>query len=705
MFKKLSQFDSDLLLKQVYPLFESTRSGGLANIFAVWIVYGLVADTNHHSAAMLLGISVTFLSAIRILFSDEYLHGNSKKLRSFLTIHLLLTFVIGVAWGWFALMQSAHNDAAIRNMVFLINFGMIAGSIATLSVWLPAYIAYVAPQAICIFAVFTIQGDRISSYMAAAFFIFIAIMISTSLKVNRSHKRELMLNLKNRELIDDLNNEVLHRTRTQMLLEDSKRDLEDKVKERTNELEIINEDLTKEIADKNKAEQSLEYMAYHDELTDLPNRSLLIDRISDSIETAHRSQQKLGILFLDLDRFKAINDSLGHNIGDKLIQEVAKRLLQTLRKEDTISRNGGDEFVVVIKRMSNSNEAILIAQKLIESMTSIFEIDSHKIHIGVSIGISVYPNDGDTAIELLRNADTAMFNAKKNGGNRLQFYDESMSNSLRERLVLENELHSALDKNEFYMVYQPQINCLTGETVGFEALIRWNNKNLGAVYPDQFVPLLEETGLIYAVGKWVIKEVINFSSSGQTGNASIAINLSALQCSDIHLADFVNTEIKKSGINPACIEFEITESLLINDFEKTEIFLNELHKTGCSIALDDFGTGYTSMSYLTRLPIDSIKVDQSFIRDIDSNTTLENIVSAIVNMSASLGMKNVFEGVETEAELNVIKKLNGTIVQGYLYSKPLDAHGVSNWLHANSINITAGISAPAQYSNHQKQTN
>ena len=688
MFKKFSQLDSHLLQKQVDPFFEATRSGGLANIFAVWIVYALVIDTHHEPAAMLLGVTVTFLSFIRILLSDEYLRGQDNRLRLFLASQLVLIFIIGMAWGWFALMVSEHEDVAIRNMVFLINFGMIAGSIATLSVWLPAYVAYVLPQAVCIFAVFTIQGDRISSYMAAAFFIFIAIMISTSLKVNRGHKRELILNLKNKELIDDLNVEVMHRTRTQMLLEDSKRHLEDKVKERTVELEIINDNLTNEISEKRKAEESLEYIAYHDELTDLPNRNLLIDRISNSIETAHRSKQKLGILFLDLDRFKAINDSLGHTIGDKLIQEVAKRLLHTLRKEDTISRNGGDEFVVVIKHMHNSDEAILIAQKLIESLTSIFEIDSHKIHIGASIGISVYPNDGESAVELVRNADTAMFSAKKNGGNRLQFYDESMSNRLRERLILENELHTALDRNEFYMVYQPQINCVSGETVGFEALLRWKNKKLGAVNPEQFVPLLEETGLIYIVGKWVIKEVINFLRTGLTGHASIAVNLSALQCADAYLADYINNEIKKSGINPSCIEFEITESLLINDFEKTETFLNELHKSGCSIALDDFGTGYTSMSYLTRLPIDSIKVDQCFIRDIDSNITLENIVRAIVNMSASLGLKNVFEGVETEAELEVIKKLNGAIVQGYLYSKPLDAHGVHNWLHADKMGLT-----------------
>jgi len=688
MFRFISQINTGLLQKQVDPLFEATRSGGLTNILAVWIIYSLVVDTHHQAAAMLLAVIVTSLSVIRILVSDEYLRGRSKdKILGFLSLHLCLTLIIGITWGWFALMQSAHEDAAIRNMVFLINFGMIAGSIATLSVWLPAYVAYVAPQAVCIFTVFIKQGDNISTYMAGAFLVFILIMISTSLKVNRSHKREMLLNLQNKELIDDLNDEVIHRTRTQVLLENSKRDLKEKVIERTIELENINKDLIKEISDKEKAEESLEYIAYHDELTDLPNRNLLLDRIDDSIETARRHQQNLGILFIDLDRFKAINDSLGHNIGDRLIQKVAMRLLETLRREDTISRNGGDEFVVVIKRMQNSNEAILIAQKLIENLTNIFEIDAHKIHIGASIGISVYPNDGNTAIELVRNADTAMFSAKKNGGNRLQFYDESMSNRLRERLILENELHTALDRHEFSMVYQPQINCVTGETVGFEALLRWNNKSLGMISPDQFVPLLEETGLIYSVGKWVVREVINFIRSGQTGNVSIAINLSALQCGDMYLVDFIKNEIANSGINPACIEFEITESLLIKDFETTEVFLNQLHESGCSIALDDFGTGYTSMSYLTRLPIDCIKVDQSFIRDIDKNATLENIVRAIVNMSTSLGMKNIFEGVETEAELEKIKQLNGAVVQGYLYSKPLDVHGVHNWLMADRLTV------------------
>jgi predicted signal transduction protein with EAL and GGDEF domain len=330
--------------------------------------------------------------------------------------------------------------------------------------------------------------------------------------------------------------------------------------------------------------------------------------------------------------------------------------------------------------MVSSDEAIGIAKKIIETLTDIFDIESHKIHIGASVGISVYPNDGSTALELLRNADTAMFSAKKDGGNRLRFYDESMSNRLRRRLDIETELHAAIDKQEFYMTYQPQIDCATGETVGFEALLRWKNDNLGMVGPNDFVPLLEETGLIYEVGQWVITNVMEFIKSGKPGDAAISINLSALQCGDLKLVDFIYNEIKRMGIDASQLEFELTESLLINDFEKTEEFLNRLHETGCSIALDDFGTGYTSMSYLTRLPIDCIKIDQSFVRDIDSKKTLENIVRAIVNMSNSLGMRNIFEGVETTSELDTIKKLNGNVVQGYLYSKPLEAEDVEQWV-------------------------
>jgi len=695
---KSTSISNILLEKQVEPLFNATLSGGLANIFAACLVYLLLKNTDYAVNALWLSTGIIMFSIVRIIVSHHYLANNKYSLKKYLYTHIFITLITGIIWALYELMQHLPGDEALRNTVFLINFGLIAGSITTLSTYRGAYLAYMLPQAIAIFSVFIILDTTVSYYMAFAFFVFMALMISTSFNINRGHRKEIELTYNNKQLISDLSNEIGIREQVQLDLENNKRELEKKVAERTKDLVNINSNLEKVIEKKEIAEKSLQYIAYHDELTDLPNRNLLIDRIEHSIEVAHRNKNKLGILFLDLDRFKAINDSLGHVIGDKLIKDVAKRLLRTLRKEDTISRNGGDEFVVVIQRMTNSDEAIGIAQKLIENLTDIFEIDSHKIHIGASIGISVYPNDGNTALKLLRNADTAMFSAKKAGGNRLQFYDQSMSNKLHERLVLENELHSASKLNEFYMVYQPQVNCISGETIGFEALLRWKNRELGQVGPDIFVPLLEETGLIYEVGKWVIKEVISFIKTGHPGTASVAINLSALQCGDVELVDFVNNETRKSGIRPSQIEFEITESLLINDFEKTKTFLEKLHSIGCSIALDDFGTGYTSMSYLARLPIDVIKIDKSLIRDINKKTSLKSIVKAIVTMSNSLGMRNVFEGIETEAELAEIIEIQGCVFQGYLFCKPLNTDEIENWLvHEHAVNIEFTNKIPKIY--------
>jgi diguanylate cyclase (GGDEF)-like protein len=577
-------------------------------------------------------------------------------------------------------MQHNPDDEALRNFVFLINFGLIAGSITTLSTFRPAYIAYMLPQAISIFSVFIILGTQIYYYMAFAFVIFMSLMITTSFNINRSHKKEILLKINNRKLIANLNDEINAREKVQLELENNKRELEKKVQERTRDLVDINENLERVIDKKEQAEQTLQYLAYNDELTGLPNRNTLVDRIGQSIKKSSRESHQMAILFLDLDRFKNVNDSLGHAIGDELLQEVATRLYSTLRNNDTISRNGGDEFVVVMEELSDSNEVIHVAKKIISSLTETFAIQSHKIHLGVSVGISIYPTDGDSPLILLRNADTAMYRAKKSGGNQLQFYDESMSRQLRHRLELEHELHDALTDNEFCLLYQPQISCLTGVTTGFEALMRWNNKRYGEILPEIFVPLLEETGLIYSVGEWVVSNVIDYISTHHIKNITFSINLSALQCNDLSFLNYVKEKIKISGIDPAQIEFEITESLLIKDFDKTKMLLDEMHSIGCTIALDDFGTGYTSMNYLARLPIDIIKVDKTLVRNIDVNNNLRSIVKAIVTMSEGLGIRNIFEGVENMAELATIKKMGGEIIQGYLFSKPISADEAVEWL-------------------------
>ena len=676
--------DNALLKKQVSPLFKATLPGGLANIFSACLIFVFLQNTAQESYAIILSGIIIVLSFIRIYVSRLYLKDKGNRLRPYIYAHVFLTFMIGVAWGACAYIQLDVVDDSLRSLVFLINFGLIASSIATLSTYILAYLAYMVPQSLAILYVFLNLDNEYHLYSSAAFAILAALMISTSVSFNRRYTRELELKYKNKALIVDLNDEVHHRKQAQIELEKSKRDLEMKVAARTKDLVEINANLEKVIEKKEEAESSLQYLAYHDELTGLPNRNLLIDRIAQSIKTSSRDNQQMAILFLDLDRFKNINDSLGHAVGDKLIKEVASRLYLTLRSRDTVSRNGGDEFVIVLERLKNSNEAINVAKKIISCLTDTFEIFSHKIHIGASVGISIFPNDGETPLVLIRNADTAMYRAKKNGGNQLQFYDKSMSNQLRDRLELESELHNALNNNELYMVYQPQINCNSGVTIGFESLIRWDNAKFGEIPPDRFVPLLEETGLIYSVGEWIVSQVVEFVSLDIKDNICISINLSSLQCDDLKFVDFVKNEINEKGIDPSQIEFEITESLLIKDFEKTKLFLDELHSIGCVIALDDFGTGYTSMSYLARLPIDVIKIDKSLIRNINENKNLQSIVRAIVTMSKSLDMKNIFEGVETDAELAEIKNMTGELIQGYLFSKPLNTAGVNEWLNMDN---------------------
>lgn len=687
MLKNATQKNNILLETQVDPLFRSTFSGGIANIFAAILVYLLLKNSAEHSYAMHVCLAITFFSIVRILLSRQYL-CNRNNLSIYLHSHVAVTFIIGCLWAMIAFMQVYASDETLRNLVFLINFGLIAASIATLSNWMMAYLAFMLPQSFVIFYVFLTIESNYNLYMVFAYTLFTLIMILTSIRFNKNQLMEIQLTLSNKQLINDLNNEIAIREQAQHELELNKQDLENKVNERTRELIDINLNLEKVIDKKEQAEQSLQYLAYHDELTGLPNKNLLVDRVNQSIKTSARENQKMAILFLDLDRFKTINDSLGHVIGDKLLQEVSLRLFKTLRNHDTISRNGSDEFVIVLERLKNTNEAIHVAKKVINCLTDPFDIHSHKIHIGASIGISIYPADGETSLILLRNADTAMYRAKQAGGNQLQFYDKSMSNQLRDRLELENELHGALANNEFYMVYQPQINCITGVTTGFESLIRWNSRKFGEISPERFIPLLEETGLIYPVGEWVVSQVINFIRMRHNNDIGFSINLSTLQCNNFEFINFLKKEINEAGINPALIEFEITETLLIKDFEKTRSFLNDLHDIGCAIALDDFGTGYTSMNYIARLPIDVIKIDKSLVRNIDVNNNLRSIVKAIVKMSRSLGMKNIFEGIETKAELAVIKKMSGNIIQGFLFSKPLVAEEVDHWLKSDkSINL------------------
>ncbi|VAW52511.1 diguanylate cyclase/phosphodiesterase (GGDEF & EAL domains) with PAS/PAC sensor(s) [hydrothermal vent metagenome] len=672
-----------LLEKQIEPLFKSTLSGGLGNIFVAFLVYLSLKDNSPNNFVFYFFICMALFSGIRIFISLRYL--KYKKNHSyFLNSHVFLTFITGLLWGLIVYSQVNTESEILINFAFLISIGLISSSVVTLSTWLPAYFAYVLPQSFFIFYVSLTFASTYNLYITLAYLAFILTMILTGIRFNNAHKREIELTINNENLINDLNSEIKIKESVQLEFEKSKVDLENKINERTKDLINTNLHLENVILEKEKAEQHLQYIAYHDELTGLPNRNLLVDRINQSIKISARDQQQVAILFLDLDRFKSINDSLGHKIGDELLKEIPIRLDEILRSHDTVSRNGGDEFVVVLEKLNDSCEAVYAAEKIIKCLTETFKIRSHTIHIGASIGISIYPKDGNTPSILLRNADTAMYRAKQSGGRQLQFYDESMSDQLRNRLELESELHNAVENNEFYMVYQPKMDCSTGKTIGFESLVRWNNLKYGEITPNDFIPILEETGLIYEVGEWIVTEVLTFMQQYSSHKLNFSINLSALQCNNFNFIALVNDLINDLGLDSKRVEFEITESLLIKNFTKTKIFLDELHSIGISIALDDFGTGYTSMNYLTQLPIDVIKIDKSFIKNIDTNINLQSIVNAIVTMSKSLGIKNVFEGVETESELAEIKKMTGSIIQGYLYSKPLKTTEIKSWVRDKS---------------------
>ena len=645
----------------------------------VWAAFTYADQLKHFSWF----VSLLFLSIGGRIFVTFYAKKQDEKyLYKLANYYVFGSFILGLDFAVLTYVYFDLQNIELRIFLTIVNLGLITAAISTLAVWMRAYIAFILPQSIALFSVFILNNSPYTALATVLYFIF---MIIIARNFNIKFKEGRTLIEENIKLMSDMEKEISNRKQAQTKLEEYQEELENVVNDRTSALEKINKNLKEQINKRKTIEEELEYLAYYDELTDLPNHTLFIETLKKSLFQAKRNESLLAVVFVDLDRFKKINDSHGRIIGDNLLKEVSKRLKDTLRDSDTIARNGGDEFVILIENMKDAAEPFVVANKVIEVINKKFEIGGHDIHIGSSVGISLFPLDGDEALDLIKMSDTAMYEAKKMGSNNFQFYSSAMSNEIKDRLKIENALRVALENDEFYLVYQPQVNILTQETIGFEALIRWNSSEFGIVSPIKFIPVLEETGLIYSVGEWIIQEALEFIKSGKSNNTKVSINLSALQCGVINYSTQIKRFIENSGVDPSLVEFEITESLLIDDVSQAESFLSEISQLGCTIALDDFGTGYTSFSYLTKLPIDIIKIDRTLVSGIDTNKNLQDIVLAIVTMSQSLGIENVFEGVEAHDELDEIKKLNGKIIQGYLFSKPLEPDNINEWLSNNVI--------------------
>jgi diguanylate cyclase (GGDEF)-like protein len=458
------------------------------------------------------------------------------------------------------------------------------------------------------------------------------------------------------------------------------------------------------------AEEKIHSLAYYDNLTGLPNRTFCLELITQAIRLAYRHKRNFATLFIDLDFFKRINDTLGHAIGDQLLQAVSERLQKYIRKSDhiarleeddmaeSVSRIGGDEYIVLLNEIKDPHDAAKVANRILTDLLKPFKLNNHEVYVTASIGISVFPFDGEDSESLLRNADIAMSHAKKQGRNNFQFYSESMNTNALKRLTLENNLRKALERKEVFLHYQPKMDAKDKKIVGVEALIRWKHPELGLVSPAEFIPLAEETGLIIPIGEWVLRTACSQNKAWQKAGLEpirISVNLSSRQFEQKNLLETISLVLFEADLDPEYLELEITESTVMKNPKYAIATLQELKATGINISIDDFGTGYSSLNYLRQLPLDSLKVDRSFVNKALTSTSDASIISAIIALAHNLNLKVVAEGVETEEQLKFLRKLQCNEVQGYLFSKPLHADEFVQLLNKlskyNMINSTIHI--------------
>lgn len=431
-----------------------------------------------------------------------------------------------------------------------------------------------------------------------------------------------------------------------------------------------------DITERKRAEQQVYRLAHYDTLTGLANRALLRDRLEQALTDARRRGERIAVMFLDLDHFKNVNDSLGHEVGDKLLKSVSERLLECLRINDSVSRQGGDEFILILRQISDAESAARTAEKILDRVSGLYRIGPHELHITPSIGISLFPDDGTDYEILIRNADTAMYHAKERGRANYQFFTRQMTERAHQRLSIENELRRAVERNEFTLHYQPQVSLKHGKVVGIEALLRWNSREHGPIPPATFIPIAEQSGLIVPIGEWVLRAACDQIRTWQKaglGSMPIAVNLSAAQFRRRDIDRTISEALDSAGIDPALLELELTESTLMQETHEIVELMRRLNNMGVRLAIDDFGTGYSSLSYLKRFRIDRLKIDQSFVRDIVTDPDDAAIINVIIGLGHSLKVEVVAEGVETFEQMRLLRERGCDSMQGYYFSKPMPA--------------------------------
>ena len=647
----MQQPNQEKLLKdQVDTIYSNAVSANLTLFLAAIVFILLFHDSNINQVWLFSwSCALSFMAMIRLL--TRQLRIKYPELYSdaaWSNIYTFHTCILGCIWASSSFFAIQANDLFEVGVIYIVVFSVITAAVPVLSASPKAFYGYIAPPAF-VLSVIPFFAEIIPLFLSLSTVLITIFSISTS-KILRNRIDQVF------------------------------------------SLQYENEDLEHEILERQVTEESLRHLAHHDVLTNLPNRLLLDKRLKQAIANKQISDDsKLAVLYIDLDNFKNINDGLGHVIGDKLLQEVSLRLIEGVRLEDTIARVGGDEFIMILDNVSDVEGISDFTQKIMSIINTPIHIDNNDLHISSSIGISIYPDDGKTPEELMKYADAAMFKAKKSGRHNFQFYTKDLTASALEKIKIQNELIIALQEDQFEVFYQIQISLLTRKIIGVEALVRWNHPIQGILAPAMFLDHAKESGLLASIGTIVLRKSCEQMALWKSDNIDIgrvAVNIAGVQIQSLELANTVNNLCHSTGCKPEWLELEVTEDFIMQESGKSIETLNKLRGLGIQLAIDDFGTGYSSLSYLKKLPINKLKIDRSFIRDIETDPDDAAIVKSIVALGKALNLKVLAEGVEDKHQEDFLINEGCDIAQGYYYSKPVEASQITAlYNHFNNASI------------------
>lgn len=642
---------------------------------------------------------ICLIACIRIVISRHFFLQQKAgfdrlALNFWLNAYTISALACGLSWASLVLFIPTTISPVSISVMYLIFFALMAETITTMPVILRAYYAYTSPifLAAFLFPFFTASREMLYlSIVSAVYFLFI---VTTGRILNKRYIQNFSLHLENDELIDKLHDEIIQKELAQTKLVDHQHELEKTVKLRTKELSEINATLVNEINERLRIEASFKHQAHHDSLTSLPNRLLLDARLNHAIERAKRGNLQVAVMFLDLDHFKTINDSLGHDVGDKLLVSMSKRLLNCIREDDTVARLGGDEFIIIIEQVHDISDLDPLLKKIMKVTAEAIVIDEHELSTSASIGISIYPDDGLNAEQLMRNADAAMYHVKENGRHKYHFYTRELTTTAYDRVTLEIDLKKALGTDQILVYYQPQISLKTKKITGVEALVRWQHPELGLLQPKQFLAIAEQCDLINTIGETVLaiacKQIVKWKNLGLPIE-TVAVNIAGNQIHNSKLVEIVDNILQQTKCKTEWLELEITEDFILKKTQQAISTLQQLRDLGVSLAIDDFGTGYSSLSYLKQLPINKIKIDRSFVRDLSNDMADAALVQAIISMGKKLQLKLIAEGVENGSHEIFLAAHNCDYAQGHYYSKPLPADEIEKLFTTNSDGSISNI--------------